>query len=193
MSAHPTLSSENMDWQTPAWFLDLVRLVGEIDCDPCAAEHNPTGAKVTYDGRSAAWCGLAHPWLAQGLVFANPRYGKHLSGPVRPDPVSPRNGTGWAEKIASFDGEWLALVPVRTETAWWKRMLHACSECLLWSSPEYGSRIRFIHPETGKEGPQPNAASTVFYKGPRRVEFKHVFIDHGTLIRPLEWQIGRHG
>lgn len=91
-------------------------------------------------------------------------------------------GTGWAERIARDEGEWLAVVPVRTETAWWKLLHEACDWAVLWGSSQYGSRIRFVGP-----GNQPNIASTVFYHGPRAARFRKVFAPHGTAIPGERW------
>jgi DNA N-6-adenine-methyltransferase (Dam) len=181
------LSSEDMSWQTPEWFLDLVRLVGPIDFDPCTVGTNPTKARDILV-QTPESCGLSLPWQRDGLAFVNPPYGAHLSGDVDPGYEIKRKGVvvgrgrGWARKIAQDGGEWLALVPVRTETDWWRELFQAADETLLWSSPVHGSRIRFIDPATGKEGPQPNAASTVFYCGPNRWRFRTAFWPHGTPI-----------
>lgn len=201
--SHITLSSERQDWQTPGWFLDLVRRVGRITFDPCSTLDNPTGAE-SHLAQVLEWhpplvsprvvgpCGLRTPWERLGLAFVNPPYGPHLSGPVQPDRPIWRTrggarhlvgvGRGWAARTAQETGETLVLVPARTETSWW-RLLHAwCDEALLWSSPEFGVRISFVDPDTGAEKGGSNLASTVFYRGPHRARFRAVFGPHGTLI-----------
>lgn len=206
-------SSERMDWQTPGWFLDLVRQVGPIVLDPCTTARNPTGAATFYAqhaapfGRGAApgWlgaCGLAGSWLYRpGLAFANPPYGAHMSGPVDPTAEIKRKnkttgvievvgvGTGWGRRIASHPGEVLSLVATRHSTEWWGDLFDHSHAVCLWRSPKYGSRIRFVHPETGEPGPQPNLESSVFYSGPPegRARFVHTFAPHGRVIRG-----GRH-
>jgi hypothetical protein len=194
------LSSERMDWRTPEWFLELVREVGEIDCDPATGPENPTraahfysqvppGCNVLVHGAYAGRCGLDGRWSERGLTFVNPPYGAHLSGPIQSRAEVKKKGVvvgvgkGWARRIAHAPGEVISLVPVRTETAWWQELFAASTSTLLWSSRRFGGRIRFIHPETGKPGPQPNLASTVFYHGPRPERFAAVFGPHGTLIR----------
>lgn len=205
---HILLSSARQDWRSPGWFLDLVRRVGPIEFDPCTELENPTGAEH-HVAQVLEWhpplavprvvgpCGLRSPWERRGLAYINPPYGPQLSGPVQPDYPIWRTrkvgdvrevvglvgvGRGWAARIAQETGECLVLVPVRTETAWW-RLLHAwCDEALLWSSPEHGPRIAFVDPDTGAEKGGSNLASTVFYRGPRRARFRAVFGPHGTLI-----------
>lgn len=199
MSSGALLSSEKMTWQTPGWFLDLVRRVGPIEFDPATAPKNPTGARqfMSIERSAEGWigqCGLTREWPLSGLVFVNPPYGPHLSGPVEPNYLHFRKdkrtgervivgvGRGWARRIADHSGESISLVPVRTETVWWRTLFHASDLVLFWSSDEYGARIQFIDPDTGEVGDQSNLANTVFYKGPRTREFASVFGAHGTLV-----------
>ena len=211
MPSHITLSSNRQDWQTPGWFLDLVRRVGPIALDPCTTPDNPTRAWNYHSLGNTDDCGLYASWARNGLAFINPPYGAHLSGPVKPDYEHTRKctaccggmdelasecpycqgtgrivtgrGRGWAERIAQDGGEWIALVPARTETKWWKRLYGACDWAVLWSSPVHGSRIKFVNPDTGKEQAGSNLASTVFYRGLKSIDFVEAFGPHGTLIR----------
>lgn len=149
--------------------------------------------------RCANWTDV-EPFPQSALMqsFWNPRYGAFLSGEVEPDRevwrknkagerVHVGTGTGWAAKWADFPvatsaGKTL-LVPVRTETAWWKRCFYASRLVLLWSSPTLGVRIAFVDPRTGKPVSGSNLASTVFYDGPDPARFAAVFAPHGTLIK----------
>lgn len=201
-------SSERMDWQTPGWFLDLVRRVGPIVLDPATSHRNPTGAQFFYSqgcgpGRPPTGsvllggCGLSGVWTPSGLVFVNPPYGAHLSGPIDPTAEIKRKnkttgaievvgvGTGWGRRIASHPGEVLSLVATRHSTEWWGDLFDKSHAVCLWRSPKHGSRIRFVHPETGEPGPQPNLESSVFYSGPPegRARFVHTFAPHGRVIR----------
>jgi hypothetical protein len=201
MTSSILLSSKNMAWQTPNWFLDIVRLVGDIWFDPCTTDKNPVAANVfcttTNSGLSIDWKELYVRYLADHSIttnnllgFANPPYGRFLSGPIRPyKQVKDRSGailgigTGWAEKIATSPCPMLSLVPTRTETAWWRRLFYSSDAVCLWSSPYFGSRIQFLDPVTGKPKTGSTIASTVFYSGPNVDTFKSVFGAHGTLIR----------
>lgn len=196
MAPHILLSSESTRWETPAWFIELVRGVGPIAFDPATSRANPVNA-TEFCSQDLGTCGLRSEWCADGLVYINPPYGAHLSGPVEPDYVIKRKdrltgeratvgvGRGWGERIASHGGERLALVPSRTETEWWKRLYRASSRVLLWSSDEYGPRINFVDPDTGWTSTRSSLASTVFYRGPRAARFESVFARHGTLIRRM--------
>lgn len=202
--SHVLLSSERQDWRTPGWFLRLVEAVNcgrLIALDPASSPGNPAGAQLALHQPSdpSAPCGLSIDWaahlaahgLAGGMVFVNPPYGAHLSGEVDPGALIVRKGkvigrgTGWARKIASYDGECIALVPVRSEVVWWRELFAWSSSTLLWSSPTYGSRIAFVDPDTGEEKSGSNLASTVFYRGPRVERFLEVFGPHGTPITAL--------
>jgi hypothetical protein len=220
---HVLLSSERQDWRTPEWFLDLVRLVFPIGLDPCAGRGNPARARLWGVQHSmsppGAWAG---PTL-DGLVtfwaraitddegfFANPPYGPHLSGEInalaeiwRKNRTTGEreiigHGTGWGEKIArEFEAgaQGLVLVPVRTETAWWQRIHGAADLTLFWSSPDHGSRISFVNPDTGKPVNGSNLASTVFYRQGQSTDglgrFVRTFAPHGTIVPGgnLKWQI----
>jgi hypothetical protein len=199
--SHVLLSSERQDWRTPEWFLELVRSVGPIALDPATAKHNPTKAAQFYSPEipmvTPGWlgpCGLASEWSARGLTFVNPPYGAHLSGPVEPGYRIMRKGQlvgvgrGWAQKIARHHGETIALVPVRTETEWWRTLFAWADLVLFWSSPEHGCRISFVNPDTGKPQQGSNLASTVFYRAPIMLgaegcrRFRDAFSPHGTLV-----------
>lgn len=164
---------KNPNWQTPGWFLDLVRKVGPIGFDPCTTPSNPTSAREFIAERG----GLAATWpvLRPGEVaYINPPYGQHLSGEVDEDaPIYKRvngkrtvvaRGRGWARKIAQYRQPSIVLVPTRTDTPWWNELFDWADATLLWRSSEFGSRIRFVHPDTSKPGKQPNHASTVFFR-----------------------------
>jgi len=184
MASDALLSSARQDWRTPAWFLDLVRAVGPIALDPATSTDNPTGALAYF----ASAGGLDLPWTRRGLAFVNPPYGPHLSGPVDPDREIVRKGivigvgSGWAERIAQDAGEWIALVPTRSDAAWWHRIHEAADWCVLWRSSKHGSRIQFVDPDTGKAKTGSTLASSVFYRGPNALRFLSVFGPHGRAI-----------
>lgn len=180
-----------MDWQTPGYFLDLVRDVDVIDLDPCAPGeahtpwNNPTGAVFHLHQTIARGCGLSLRWADAyrgGLAFVNPPYGAHLSGDVvdpdarimrRPKgspkgtpPVEIGRGTGWARKIVESTGiPRIGLLPARPDADWWAFMLKHADEALLWRSPKYGARLKFRDPSTERLVTGNTAPSTVFYFG----------------------------
>lgn len=196
-NTHPLLSSERQDWQTPPWFMDMVKeVIGDDFFDPASAPGNPTEASAfaTPNGvHGVGWvdtlhCGLTFPWPTDVPTFINPPYGKHLNGPIDPKKQIKKKGrvvgvgTGWARKIAQHPGEWLCLVPSRTSTPWWQELERVATKALLWGSPELGRRIAFINPETGNEQRGSTLESTVFYHGPSIERFADAFRDHGVLL-----------
>ena len=189
MTAGALLSSARQDWRTPEWFLDLVRKVGPIALDPASAPDNPTGAALhLWQGHPGGVCGLAHTWARSGLAFVNPPYGAHLSGLVDPGYKILRGGVptgvgrGWAQRIAQDRGEWLALVPTRSDAEWWHVLHEACAWGLFWRSPSYGSRIQFVDPDTNRPRGGSTLASSVFYHGPNVDRFLRVFAPHGRIF-----------
>lgn len=91
----------NDNWQTPWWFMSLVRQLDILACDPCTTEQNPTGALTFY---TPAADGLHQPWARQGICFVNPPYSKIRT---------------WLAKCAAeaaLGSQVLALVPGRTDT-----------------------------------------------------------------------------
>lgn len=179
-------------WLTPPWFLDLVRKVGVIGFDPCTNAKNPTKAEAFFPGTG----GLEGHWpkvFPGHLAYINPPYGPHLSGEIDENkPIMRKgkivgHGTGWAKKIALYHHPSIVLVPTRTDTDWWHELFDWSDMRLLWKSPEFGSRIRFGHPVTGKPGKQPNHASTIFFhfgdEHRMRETASGVFGGHGRFIR----------
>lgn len=95
-------SSRTDEWATPrAMFAALDAEFG-FDLDPCASAENATCARYF----TKADDGLRHPW--RGVVFMNPPYGDEIARWVRK-----------AYDEAQDGSVVVALVPARTDTAWW--------------------------------------------------------------------------
>jgi hypothetical protein len=146
-------------------------------------------------------CGLSGSWWRSGLAFVNPPYGAHLSGDVDPAYEHTKKheacdgggctmcggrgrlvtgiGRGWARRIAADRGEWIALVPTRSDAQWWHDLHAACAWGVFWRSPTYGSRIQFVNPDTGRPKQGSTLASSVFYHGPNVARFLEIFGPHG--------------
>lgn len=154
---HGVFTSETPEWYTPPLIIEsVVRALGAIDLDPCSNPGAPNIPAAQYF--TAAEDGLAQPW--SGRVYMNPPYGDAISA--------------WVEKLVGevSDGrvhEAIALIPARTDTAWW-RLLRDCAVCFV------RGRLRFSGAETS--APFPSAAA---YFGPRRDAFKGVFSDIGDV------------
>jgi len=126
-------------WSTPEAFLRLVRAeFGEFDLDPCCL---PSSAKATHyftpddDGLSRRW---------GGLVFMNPPYGRTIGK--------------WVEKAADEaenGATVLALIPARTDTAYWHDhvMRRAAEVRLIRGRLHFGGD----HERTAHNAPFPSA------------------------------------
>ena len=98
--------SASGEWETPQeLFDDLSKEFGGFDLDPCASVENAKCPEFfTLDNS-----GLDRPWF--GNVFLNPPYGRVI--------------TKWIEYAYSEAthnlsvGVIVALLPARTDTAWW--------------------------------------------------------------------------
>lgn len=148
----------NQDHNTPEAFLDVLREMGAIGLDPCSNPWSRVGAEsyvAAHDGGD----GLAVPWHLFGLTFVNPPYGR---GQI----------VKWVHKAALEavqGGEIVMLVPCSPETKWSKLADENCDARGVWAG-----RIPFI----GAGGNGAKAPSSVFYWGPRRHLFAHVFEPH---------------
>lgn len=149
------LSSDRQDWETPDWLLDDVRRVfgREIACDPCTTAANPTRARVFHtpdDPPPGCWAG---PW------FCNPPYGRALA-------------TQWAPMIARQQWEGIALLPARTDTAWFASV---------WASSGLVCFLRGRLTFKGAPHPAP-FPSAVFYRGEAPRVFAEVFGERGRVV-----------
>ncbi len=154
-------SSETPEWYTPADLLDLVvQAFGVIDLDPCSNSGEPNvPATMHY---TVADNGLAQAW--HGRVFMNPPYGREI--------------VEWIEKLveeyrAGRVTQGIALVPARTDTAWF-RMLRDFPRCFI------SGRLRFNGSDTGAPFP-----SMVVYLGHDITGFAGAFSRIGDIFTRL--------
>ena len=156
------LSSAKTDWQTPDEVLDLVRKVGPIDLDPCTTADNPTGAaRFFVKGDN----GLKQNWGEcigdNELIFVNPPYGRSIGR--------------WTEKCrreAHRRNRIIALVPDRTDTAWFNDALDSADAACLWRG-----RITF----RGAPAPAP-FPSALIYWGDCVSLFANAFRSRGRIL-----------
>lgn len=97
------------DWGTPLWLFDRLNEEFGFDVDACATAENaklPTYYDLTADALRINW---------RGTVFMNPPYGRQLNDWMLKASMS----------ACDFGTTVVALVPARTDTAWWHR--HAMS------------------------------------------------------------------
>lgn len=98
-------SSGRQDWETPQRFFDALNAEFGFTLDVCA---NTENAKVRTYLRSEDNALMCH-W--RGVVWMNPPYGAGIGKWVRKAYESTQDGQG-AEVV-------VALIPAKTETAWW--------------------------------------------------------------------------
>lgn len=167
------------DLNTPEWILELVRALGPIVLDPC---HNPwstVGALFTAslhdgeDGLSFSWLEVVQA-LGPGLVYVNPPYGYGppvKEGLTHGPPLLP----GWSSKIAEEAAagcEIVSLTPLAPDTEWYRRLRGTCN-----ARVDVDKRVSF---PGGKHGTG-QIRNEIFYHGPRRYLFAHVFEAVGEL------------
>lgn len=157
------MSSLTPEWYTPSEVIErVVAVLGAIDLDPCSNEYGGPRIPAAHHF-TAADDGLSQPW--RGRVYMNPPYGKEIGA--------------WVDKLAEeFEyqnvSEAIALVPVRTDTAWWAH-LPAPMVCFVTG------RLTFSDHPTPAPFP-----SAVCYLGPNQRRFAEEFITLGLIYVRLE-------
>lgn len=149
------MSSDDTEWYTPPHIRQAViaALGGIVDLDPCADPERSFPATTHYTIEDN---GLAHNWA--GRVYMNPPYGRNISK--------------WTTKLRDeFNAGWIleavALLPVRTDAAWWQNLApdHVCF---------ISGRLRFSGYE--QSAPFPSCA---IYLGDNPVRFLDAFVGLG--------------
>lgn len=151
-------TSASPEWYTPPAVVErTIRLLGAVDLDPCSNSHESPNvpAQVVYTAEDD---GLAHEW--HGRVYLNPPYGGGIDR--------------WIEKLvdahrAGTVGEAVALLPARTDTAWFRRLRD-------WPRCFVDGRLKFSGHENSAPFP-----SVVVYLGERLDDFVDVFGDMGDI------------
>lgn len=160
-------SSDSPEWYTPSHILDLAwDVMGAIDLDPASSK----AAQATIG--ATEWYGLDHPveshrdglklgWF--GRVWMNPPYGDEIGEWV--DRLIHQYETGQVVEA-------LALLPSRTDTAWFHRALRGRPYpfCLLQG------RLKFSGAENSAPFP-----SVIVYLGENVQRFHEVFSSIGII------------
>jgi hypothetical protein len=154
-------SSKTPEHYTPADFLALVYAVfeGVPDLDPCceSREHPNVDARQHYTRDDD---GLALPW--HGRVFVNPPYGREIEHWTR------KMRAEWARGTVV---ELIALLPARTDTAWFHTLIadtDAPIVCMM------RGRLRFVDQRSSAPFP-----SMAVYFGQRPDVFAAIFGPRG--------------
>ena len=114
MSVSVHFSSASDEWATPnRFYSQVVARFGQFDLDPCCL---PSSAKAPtfYTPEDD---GLVQPWF--GKVWLNPPYGRSIGDWTTRARQETQSGN--APLV-------VALVPARTDTAWWHRDVMASDE-----------------------------------------------------------------
>ena len=144
---------------------------GRISLDPCSNRYSIVHAETEFmlpqnDGLHEEW---NYP-----TIYVNPPYGSdHIAGTTIKD---------WLRKCAGanlqYQSEVLALVPVATNTAHWKKYVftRASAVCFLADT-----RLRFLEcgQDTGKGAPM---ACAMVYWGTRTTHFLATFAPFGAAV-----------
>lgn len=173
MSAGRHVNTKSQSWGTPQKYVSAVKVFfgGAIDLDPCSNEYSIVNAKTEFllpehDGLVERW---DYP-----TIYVNPPYGfNHVDGTSIKD---------WLRKCADaniqYGSEVLALVPVATNTAHWKRFVFtkAAGVCFLGDT-----RLRFLEDgkDSGKGAPM---ACAMVYWGADIERFKVQFSKFGPVV-----------
>lgn len=163
--AHVANNSGNNEWYTPPSIIEAARAVlGGIDLDPASsAVANRTVRAECYF--TADDDGLAQDWT--GRVWLNPPYAQPLIAEFS-EKLAASVESGAVEAAC-------VLVNNATETAWFQRMLGACSAaCFL------RGRVRFLDP-AGNPG-APLQGQALLYFGPHADSFAQQFQQFGVSL-----------
>lgn len=107
-------SSDSQEWETPDYLFEFLQdLYGPFDLDPAATNEN-SKCDLFYDKELD---GLFQDWF--GKVFTNPPYGR---GKITEKWVNKMFDEMEREEV----GIVVALLPARTETVWFHRVLNHC-------------------------------------------------------------------
>lgn len=147
-------SSATPEWYTPHHIIDrVIRVFGCIDLDPCSNSNDPDEANVpALNYWTISDNGLAQPW--HGKVYMNPPYGDEIAGWV---------GRLIGAKETNEIDEGIALLPARTDTAWFQP-LFTYTACWI------RGRLKFSGAENSAPFP-----SVVVYLGPDIEGFREHF------------------
>lgn len=101
-------SSDRQDWETPQEFFDKLDAVYHFTLDVCATKENAK-CEFYYSPQDN---GLEMPWsfeYIKEVCWLNPPYGREIGRWVKKA----------YEEAQSFNCVVVALLPARTDTAWW--------------------------------------------------------------------------
>lgn len=173
MSAGRQCVTVNKDWCTPHKYVNAVKSVfnGRIDLDPCSSIHSIVGAETEFllpkkDGLSEDW--------KYATIYVNPPYGN--------DKERGTTIKDWFKKIANshiaYKCEIIALVPVATNTAHWKKYVYPVASAICFL---YDTRLKFIIGGSEDNKGAPMSCAAIYY-GSNVERFMEVFSECGAAL-----------
>jgi DNA N-6-adenine-methyltransferase (Dam) len=163
-SGYYTSTSNSDEWYTPPDIVELVlRVLKEIDLDPCAESDKKIPARLHYTLKDD---GLQQDW--HGRLFINPPF----SCPGK-----------WVEKLqdsmlSGANLEAIALLPTATDTDWLNSILKTQPICFL------KERIKFLDGDYQPNLLAPHSHCLVYW-GDHEQQFKEVFEEYGIVYLPV--------
>ncbi|MFZ0889577.1 MAG: DNA N-6-adenine-methyltransferase [Candidatus Binataceae bacterium] len=161
-------SSDSEEWLTPKEVLDLaVGVLGAIDLDPCAERSDARANVPAMKFFTKKDDGLSKVW--HGRVFMNPPYGAAITAFVEKLIAS------WRETSVT---EAIALLPSRTDTAWFRAIVAVAPVCFVMGRIMFKRATGEVDSDTTAPFP-----SAIFYLGSRnRLDrFASEFGDFGPI------------
>lgn len=173
MSAGRTVNSQNQSWGTPLRYVKAIKLFfdGSISLDPCSNVYSIVEAETEFmlpkiDGLKEEW---NYP-----AIYMNPPFGADRGrGTTIKD---------WLTKCAlshkKYGAEILALVPVATNTAHWKKSVFGQAKAICFL---YDTRLKFLENglDVGKGAPM---SCAMIYWGDNYDRFYDIFIEYGAVV-----------
>ena len=157
---------------TPKRLVDLyVRVLGEIDLDPCCNPGEPNVPARNHFRREDD--GLSHDW--GGKIYGNFPYN---------DPGGPRL-LQWVRhlQLQRDVTEWICLVPAYTDTIWWHEL---CKDfpliCL------HRGRIHFLDEQMEPQTDTPFPSASI-YQGPNPEVFYDALFSEGLMVQQVNEEL----
>ena len=168
-----SVHSQSQTWCTPPKYVDAVRMMfdGIVSLDPCSNKDSIVNAQTEYilpenDGLKESW---NYP-----TIYVNPPYGADYErGTTIKDWIGKCE-----DAYATYNSEVLALIPVATNTAHWKKYVFgkAAGICFL-----YDTRLKFlVNGSTDNKG-APMACAIVYW-GNNYDKFCEIFSQFGATV-----------
>ena len=165
------VSSKIQEWITPPEIINSIKeVLGYIDLDPASSviANKIINANKIFTEEDDS---LTKEWKCD-TCFMNPPYGK----------IGTKSQAGiFAEYfinqyiIGNINKEGIILVHSRFGYTWFNDLIYKLTSCTL------KDRIRFINPNTMKQGDMAKTSQTLFYIGENNQKFIEVFKDKGLI------------